>query len=63
MELFLPSGESVQSPAIKIALSVRPSLEGASLISDLKMTNNPVSNTILLFEYQSKEKCSEIKQP
>jgi hypothetical protein len=55
MELFVPSGKSVRSPVIKIALSVRLRLGGASPIS-LEDASDPISKTMLFFEYQSKEK-------
>jgi hypothetical protein len=56
MELFVPSGKSVRSPAIKISLSVRLRLGGASPIS-LEDANDSISKTTLFFEYQSKGKC------
>jgi len=57
MELFVPSGKSVQGPVIKIALSVRLRLGGAPPFFHLKMANDPISKIMLFFEYQSKEKC------
>jgi len=62
MELFVPSCESVQGPAIKIALPVRLRLGATSPIFHPKMANDTISKTMLFFEYQSKEKCLEIKQ-
>ena len=58
----MSSGKSVWGPAIKIALPVRHRLGGASPIFHLKMANDPISKTMLFFEYQNKEKCYEIKQ-
>jgi len=55
--MFVPSSESVWGPTIKIALLVRPRLGGASPVFHLKMANDPVSKTMLFFEYKSKEKC------